>query len=475
MPGAGVPRIVLAGLGPYARKLYYPLLERYQSAGLLTIDMVIDLESQRRVVEKYLAARSVQPRRVVLVEGGLDSDSLSTVLEEEEALREKPAWGCIVATEPRAHRTYAEWAISQGMHVLLEKPVTARDLRTNGPDEALGLVADHHHLTELAEGRGVTVVVQAQRRVHPAYRLVKEILDDIVSEFGIPITYMDVHHSDGTWNMPWEFASRDGHPYKYGYGKLLHSGYHFIDLFCWLTEVNQNIGRPPDRLGLDVFAVDALRVDAQITDDSYERLFGGDRWRRYSGLPRPASLPVQPWGETDVVVLARLMNGSDVLTTAVLSLLQSSLSGRSWLELPEDTYKGNGRIRHERVTIHVGPLMVIQMYSYQDGLIDGTSPFRVVVHRNRKLVGGEAVTRMTMRSKAGGSAVASDSLNNRAREEILEDFLAADGRRSGLALHRTTVRVVAAAVAGVARLAQGGSGRSVVALDASAGEWYRPE
>ncbi|MGY1496935.1 Gfo/Idh/MocA family oxidoreductase [Streptomyces sp. QTS52] len=437
--------------------------------------MVIDLESQRRVVEKYLAARSVQPRRVVLVDDGLDSESLATVLEKEDALRGNPAWGCIVATEPRAHRTYVEWAVRQGMHVLLEKPVTARDLRTDGPDEALGLVADHHHLTALAEEKGVTVVVQAQRRVHPAYRLVKEILGDIVSEFGIPITYMDIHHSDGTWNMPWEFVSREGHPYKYGYGKLLHSGYHFIDLFCWLTEVNENIGRPPDRLGLDVFAVDAHRVDAQLTEASYERLFGRDRWQRHSGLPRPASLPVQPWGETDVVVLARLMNGSDVLTTAVLSLLQSSFSGRSWLELPEDTYKGNGRIRHERVTIHVGPLMAIQVHSYQDGLLDGSSPFQVVIYRNRELVGGEAVTRMTMRSGAEGSAVASDSLNNRAREEILEDFLAADGRRSGLALHRTTVRAVSAAVAGVARLAQGGSGRSVVALDASASEWYRPQ
>lgn len=475
MPGSGVPRIVLAGLGPYARKLYYPLLERYQSAGLLTIDMVVDLESQRRVVEEYLATRTIQPRRVVLVTEDLDLDSLTAALEKDDPLHENPAWGCIVATEPRAHQVYAEWAVRQGMHVLLEKPVTARDLRVNGPDEALGLAADHHRLNELVEKKGVTVVVQAQRRAHPAYRLVKEILGDIVGEFGVPITYMDIHHADGTWNMPWEFASRDGHPYKYGYGKLLHSGYHFIDLFCWLAEVNQNIGMPPDRLGLDVFAVDARSIDAQITGDSYERLFGAARLRPYSDLPRPASLPIQPWGETDVVVLARLMNGSGVLTTAVLSLLQSSFSGRSWLELPEDTYKGNGRIRHERVTIQVGPLMAIQIHSYQDGLRDGTSPFQVVVHRNRELVGGEAVTRMTMRSEEDGSVAASDSLNIRAREQILQDFLAADGRRSGLALHRTTVRVVSAAVAGVARLARGGSGRSVVALDGSVSEWYRPE
>ncbi|MFF4895744.1 Gfo/Idh/MocA family oxidoreductase [Streptomyces sp. NPDC001068] len=469
------PRIVLAGLGPYARTFYYPVLERYHSIGRLTIDAVIEKESQRHVVEHFLKGRSIQPQRVVLVPDDLDHDELSVFLEMEDPLSGESAWGCIVATEPRAHRAYAEWAVRRGMHVLLEKPVTARDLREKGPVEALRLVSDHRCLAELADRYGVTVVVQAQRRVHPAYRMVKEVVGEIVAEFGVPVTYLDIHHADGTWNMPWEFVSRDGHPYKFGYGKLLHSGYHFVDLFCWLSEVNQQAAVPPDRVGLDVFPVAANRLGAQLAEASYERLFGGKRWRHFGGLPRPASLPRQSWGETDVVLLARLMRGSEVVTTAVLSLLQSSLSGRSWLELPADTYKGNGRIRHERVTVNVGPLLAVQAHSYQDGRADGTSPFEVVIYRNRRLVGGEAVTRFTMRSEAGEVAEASDSLNNRAREQILEDFLAADGRRSGIALHGTTVRVVAAAVAGVARSAQGESGRSAVLLDAAAREWYRAE
>lgn len=476
MPGAPAKRIVLAGLGPYSRTMYYPLLERYQSAGRLTIDTVVDLESQRDIVEKYLAGRSLQPRRVVLVPDAGDSSALADALDGADPLRETPAWGCIVATEPRAHRAYAEWAVRRGMHVLLEKPVTARDLREKGPEEALRLVDDQLFLAELAEKNGVTVVVQAQRRAHPAYRMVKEILAEVVGEYGIPVTYLDIHHSDGTWNMPWEFVSRDGHPYKYGYGKLLHSGYHFVDLFCWLTEVNRGCARPPDRLGLDVSAVDARGVDAQLTDAAYARLFGRERWGRFSGLPRPATVPEQLWGETDVVLLARLMHGPDVVTTAVLTLLQSSLSGRSRLELPEDTYKGNGRVRHERVTLQVGPLMAIRVDSCQDARpAGGRSPFDVVVYRNRGLIGGEAVSRVRMRTPDAAADAASDSLNDRAREEIFRDFLALDGRRSGLALHGTTVRVLAAAVAGVARAARGGSGRSVVALDPSVREWYRAE
>lgn len=474
MPGPVAPRIVLAGLGPYARAFYYPLLERYHSAGRLTIDTVVELSSQRELIDRYLAGRFIQPRRVVLVEEGLHCDALTIALESDDATHSAPPWGCIVATEPRAHRTYVEWAARHGMHVLLEKPVTARDLRSGGAAEALRLVDDHRFLTDISEKYGVTVVVQTQRRAHPGYRMVKEILTDVVTSYGVPITYLDMYHSDGTWNMPWEFAAREGHPYKYGYGKLLHSGYHFLDLFCWLTEVNRDSCRPPDQLLMDVTAIDARAVDTQLTDPSYERLFGEEQWRRYDGLPRPASLPEQPWGETDVVLLARSMNGGNVVTTAVLSLLQSALSSRAWLALPEDTYKGNGRVRHERMTIQVGPLLSVQVHSYQDGRSAGRGPFDVVVYRNHRLLGGEAVSRITLRSGDGPSTAESDSLNNQAREEIFQDFLAADGRRSGLALHDNTVRVLAAAMAGVIRSSQGGSGRSAVLLDAGGGDWYRP-
>ena len=41
--------------------------------------------------------------------------------------------------------------------------------------------------------------------------------------------------------MPDEFIYRENHPYKYGYGKLFHSGYHFVDLLTWLLESNNEL------------------------------------------------------------------------------------------------------------------------------------------------------------------------------------------------------------------------------------------
>ena len=34
---------------------------------------------------------------------------------------------------------------------------------------------------------------------------------------------------------------KENHPYKYGYGKLFHSGYHFIDLLSDLIKINNNL------------------------------------------------------------------------------------------------------------------------------------------------------------------------------------------------------------------------------------------
>ena len=40
--------------------------------------------------------------------------------------------------------------------------------------------------------------------------------------------------------MPGELSQRVYHPYRHGYGKLMHSGYHFLDLLTWFTSINES-------------------------------------------------------------------------------------------------------------------------------------------------------------------------------------------------------------------------------------------
>ena len=63
------------------------------------------------------------------------------------------------------------------------------------------------------------------------------------------------------------------------------------------------------------------------------------------------------YGELDIHSVIKFYRDNKTVTTCTLNLMQSGVSRRSWVELPEDTYKSNGRIRHERLNICVGPLL----------------------------------------------------------------------------------------------------------------------
>ena len=68
---------------------------------------------------------------------------------------------------------------------------------------------------------------------------VKKELQKIVDKYQMPITNIEIFHSDGAWEFPHDM-DKENHPYKYGYGKLFHSGYHFIDLLSDFIKINDS-------------------------------------------------------------------------------------------------------------------------------------------------------------------------------------------------------------------------------------------
>ena len=115
---------------------------------------------------------------------------------------------------------------------------------------------------------GDNIVVQCQRRRHDGYRYVKSLIREVEKNYGIQPHFIDIYHSDGRWDFPDEIPKLTNHPYSHGYGKMLHSGYHFIDVACYL---------------LDVFDYSSYRVTSyantihdfktQVPDSFYEKVF----------------------------------------------------------------------------------------------------------------------------------------------------------------------------------------------------------
>lgn len=445
---------VVVGLGPHAKRIYMPLFRKFGFEPRL----VIELESKRPGVFQYITTHRTSCHTYFIPDeyrdvGVLPEDIADGLRRELSSLGVTHA---IISTEPKAHLAFLRFFLAEGISVLVDKPITAPVGPITSIHKARAIESEYGELIgryRSVKYRGVTCEVQCQRRYHRGYAYVKELLEQCVASFGVPVTSLDVYHCDGTWNMPGEFLSRENHPYKYGYGKLLHSGYHFIDLVSWLLQVNEQLPtKHADNVQLYAAAVRPYDFLSVIDNDDYARLFPS---HRHAGLLSNLSTSdLEQMGELDCYSVMQFRKGSSTMTTCTLNLLQTGYSRRAWMDLPEDTYKGNGRVRHERMNVHVGPLMNIQIHSYQSkeikdrdaseaGEEGSVEHFDISIFRNIGIIGGEPYRHVQLHhldSPDGTTTLIGH--NERARERCFVSFLRNESRQSDLCDHRLSIKLL---------------------------------
>jgi hypothetical protein len=459
--------VAIIGLGPHARRIYYPYLERrYETKHDVQLKLVVDLDMNKKIIQDYIDSKKLKPEKTVFL--GAKSQINPTVIDTKvrRLLQELKITHVILATEPKAHKIYLEECIRQKIPVLTDKPITAPIGLMPDPKfielqdrftAAQRVKADVIELIKsIEENPGARVLVQAQRRQHKGYELVRERLRGIVKEYEIPITYLQIHHSDGMWNMPNEILIREGHPYKYGYGKLMHSGYHFLDLMYSFLNINLLLEhKRPDHLSIFNQVLRPFDHYEILNETDYTKLLG----KRDIRLPSNThgDNDYLTYGELDSYSQLQLSRDNKVLTTVQMSLMQSGFSQRAWAELPEDTYKGNGRVRHEFINIHVGPLYSVQVHSYQasearddlesEDVVGGKNHFDVYIFKNSNLLGGKPFERIEFGKDhhlkhANGPYYLGQ--NEEPRYQIVDELLDDLPSNSELSTHLTTNALMSA-------------------------------
>lgn len=444
------PSLCLVGLGPHSKRIYMHYMSQMNKAPRL----IIDLESNRKNVTNFLTENGLNSNTFFIPDSEKDREILSENIQIK--LKQKMdimnITHAIISTEPKAHKAYLEYFIKHGIHTLSDKPITAPKF-VNNSNAHVKIWNEYQDIVDIYKKQtNVLAEVQCQRRFHPAYQFIKNQLADVVQEFQIPITYIDSYHCDGMWNMPDEFINRENHPYKYGYGKLFHSGYHFIDIVCWLLQANTHAkGKQVDNF--ELYTTDMRPADFThiINDKDYSNLFKNNRLDGlFEGYKNEE---IAATGEIDLHTLIRFMQNDKLVTTVNLGLMQNGFSRRAWLDLPKDTYKSNGRIRHERLNIQVGPLMNIQLHSYQSkeiaernkSVTDDVGELEhldIYIFRNTKLIGGkefEKFTAQDLMSKEGDKFI---GFNEEARKLCLLKFLKTQKGESDLLDHALSVKIL---------------------------------
>lgn len=445
---------ILVGLGPHAKRIYYPFLEKHRVPHSIRLKLLIELESQSERVAKFLNPRGLRPEKIIYLphpETNRMGAALDDVAQKEldSLVKREKIDGIIISTEPKAHKIYAEWALKNNINVLMDKPLTTPLSPSTDVRSARQIYQDYLDLESLLKKSSAKFYVMCQRRNHKGYTFIKDYLKNFVSDFEIPVSYIDVYHADGTWNLPHEF-NKENHPYKYGYGKLMHSGYHFVDLFAWIAEVNFGLEKArPETAKLYTARFTPNDLFSQIDETAYAKLFNRPAIRDFYRAYRREDY--EGFGELDAYTLVQLMHGQNVVTTGSINLQQNSFSKRGWFDLPEDTYKGNGRVRHERVNIQVSQFLNIQAHSYQScetgketveqGSVGSEDHFDIFIFRNKRIIGGENFAKFSIGKKMKECHQADSYYlghNEQARETTLLNFIEGKDDGSELQHHKFT-------------------------------------
>ncbi|MBS0656413.1 MAG: Gfo/Idh/MocA family oxidoreductase [Verrucomicrobia bacterium] len=456
----GVPPFFLIGMGPFAKKHYVNLFKKHA----IYPEFVVDLDCNRDKLSAFLEAKELPLPLYLVPEQDRDAEVLpeSTKRDLLRLIKAHSITHAIVATEPKAHFAYLDFLIECGVDVLVEKPLTAPLGCSHSVEAAKKIEEQYTYLLQKAEKHKVRVDLQCQRRYHPIYQFLLQEIESFVAEFSIPLSYAEVYHCDGMWNMPDEFVYRENHPYKYGYGKLMHSGYHFIDLLALFLETSYKASpKTPD--SAEIYATpynpgDFLHLCNQ---EDYARLFQG---RDYQSIfAQREELGFKTYGELDFFSLIQLFSEGKRLTTCSLNLLQTGFSRRAWTDLPEDTYKANGRIRHERINLQFGHLFNMQVHSYvssesrEKSALDplevgGLRHFDIYLFRNSQLVGGKPFAKL---NSSDFTKNLDSSFNEQSREECFFRFLDDLPSLSSLKDHKLGITILSHSLQAIAQSNRG--------------------
>lgn len=400
--------VALVGLGPHAKRIYLNYLRKHK----MELTLLVELESNKQNSRKYLDENGFKRAKIFTVKDeykDLDhlpkkvADNLLAVCKTLEITH------LIISTEPKAHNMYIEFGLKNNIHTLTDKPITATKNMTS-LKSIEKVRKQYYDIVKLSEESSAMCKVMCQRQYHKGYEYIKNLLNEVVSKYQIPITYIDIYHCDGNWEMPHDLE-KENHPYKYGYGKLFHSGYHFIDLLSDFLKINMQL-KGTKRITKGEINSRCFTPNDEINVfniEDYKRIFKDQNIPNYyfeNDNPK-----FNKYGEKNFYGLLEFRNvNNQVITNANLNLLHYGFSRRGWIE-SRDYYKKNGRIRHERINIQVGPLLNIQVHSYQskeikdrdsnnllEEQVGGLEHFDIDIYRNVDIIGGKPFERISLGS-----------------------------------------------------------------------------
>jgi predicted dehydrogenase len=430
--GGPLRKVLVIGCGEHYFSRYHPVIESITPAA--EIVLAVDLEPRRRQVNREFLQKRLQPEAFLFL-----PESMRFVRSEHEveallagAVDTSKIDAVLVCTEPRSHRAFASWAMSHEVAVFMDKPFSAVPLPA--PDGSI--LRDYEYLEAVSRRTGTACVVSCERRAHPGFRYAKQELIRLMNEFYVPITSVHVSFNGGNWIYPNEFLSQENHPFRYGYGVLFHSGYHYVDTIAAIAELSvptsgldvnspcvQVLARRPRASTALCHMATVRNPDFAITTF----IEHAEDWAEASAL-----------GEVDLAFMGTYPISSDNGLLFTGQLLESSVSGRR----PGAGRGGDFRIRSEQLVVNLSHLATLTLSANSYRKLDTPEEpedFTMTIAYS-PAISDEGVVRLDRAdlSRLEPDLPLTSGVNGWARQRLLENFLNGDFSASDIYSHRAT-------------------------------------
>lgn len=117
--------LLLIGLGPHAKRIYFPFIENTGRKFNIQLLAVVDLKSKEKDIYNYLENKKLSPNTIFL-----DKPNQFNRLRNETSLlldnliKKHDINTVIIATKPLSHIMYAKWALKNSLSILMDKPIS---------------------------------------------------------------------------------------------------------------------------------------------------------------------------------------------------------------------------------------------------------------------------------------------------------------------------------------------------------------
>lgn len=459
--------LIVIGIGPHAKRIYLPYFWELENEYNVSIKLGIDIEEKRSDISEYLIKQGRTLDMHYIKPFDVHDEVLPTGLQNylNNFVKENNINGVVISTEPLVHKQYAMWALGQGLHILMDKPISSRMNVATDMKEAMKIYTDYEDMLDLYKKSDDKKIfsVNVQRRYDFGFQMAESLISEVRDRFNAPVTSIQSMHTDGQWRLPSEIVTQKYHPYCQGYGKCSHSGYHIFDITWQLYNAGLINDKSADNAEVYTSFLNPQGFIQQFTEKDYFQYFGTEYEKVKLWNDQELMEKYKDYGEIDAFSNIRLLKDKVNICNISINLMHNSFARRTWINPGDDLYKGNGRVKHQFYNIQQGPFQSIQIHNYQsndkhdksddsDYEVGGNNHFEIYIFRNSEWFGKDEVPyrKINIKDVAEIKGYTNSKLfYEQVKKEVVKEFvdyiqgnISKDQLKSNIESHEVPVKIM---------------------------------